>query len=669
MSAFFAGPATEKADPWRLGKILLRLWHYLHHYQKELLLLIACNLISNSLGLLGPLLAGRAIDAIAPGQGRVDFPTVYRLTALMLLCYALAAILEYALARGMIKLSQRAARQLREDAFDHLADLPAAYFDRHLPGEIVSHLSYDIDVLSSSLAHDLTQISTSLVTVLGSLILMLRISPRLSPVFLFTLPAIFLFTRYKAGRIQPYFRRRSASLAALNAYTEEIASGHKTIKAYHRENVMLQRFDQRNDGAVNAYYLAEYYGSVLGPSVNLINNLTLTLVSGLGALLFLSGRLGIGSLTSLVLYSRKFSGPVNEAANIFAELQSAVAAAERLFRLLDEPPEKPDEADALFLGGGAGSSGAAGGDPELGRSGADSYAAGGSPAAGGSSAADSFGAAGGDSNGGSASASGSTCGDPADGSASASDDPDSGIASAGLAFSRVHFGYEPDKAILRDLSFLAAPGQLIAIVGPTGAGKTSIVNLLLRFYDPWQGQFRLDGHPSTAYARQSLRGSFAMVLQESWFFQGTVLENILYGQPEAGPEAAIAAAKAAQCHDFILQLPQGYQTVLREDGGNLSQGQKQLLTIARAMLLPARILILDEATSSVDTRTERRLQEAMSLLRRGKTCFVIAHRLSTVQKADQILVLQDGRIAERGTHAQLLARQGVYAAMFQAQFR
>ena len=482
---------------------------------------------------------------------------------------------------------------MREDVFNHLTELPVRYFDSHQTGDIVSRISYDIDTVNASLSTDLLQIATSAITVGGSLIMMILISPELVLVFAVTIPTSIFFTRYMVRKVRPLFRKRSIKLGELNGYVEEIITGQKTIKAYHQEETMIGRFDQRNKEAVDAYYMADYYGSMTGPSVNFINNLSLALISTFGAILFLFGHISLGNLSSFVLYSRKFSGPINEMANIISELQSACAAAERVFRLIDEPPETPDLPQALEV-------------------------------------------------------------TSVDGR---------------VDIEHVKFGYDPQRTIIHDLNLTAKPGSLVAIVGPTGAGKTTIINLLMRFYDPDSGEIRLDGHEIRHITRKSLRLSYAMVLQDTWLFHGTVFENIAYGKKGATLEDVTAAAKAARIHHYITRLPDGYDTILNEDGMNISQGQKQLLTIARAMLLDARMLILDEATSNVDTRTEQQIQAAMRTLMEGKTCFVIAHRLSTIQNADTILVVRDGEIVEQGNHQELMQRGGVYAGLYRSQFQ
>ena len=562
--------------------VLRNLWKYLYRYRFGMFAVLA---------LLGPRLSGAAIDAITGGE-HVNFPSVYRYALLMLAFYAVSAGLSFLISVYMVRLSQKIVSAMRCDAFQSISRLPVGFTDRHAIGDILSVISYDIDTLSTSLAHDVVQILSSVVTVVGSLYMMLTISPLLILVFAVTIPLSVFITRFITSRTRPLFRARSRKLGELNGFVEEMLSGLKTAKAYNREDYTIDRFDKKNEEAVQAYYKSEYYGSTTGPSVSFVNNLSLSLVSVFGALLYLWRYMSLGDVSSFVLYSRKFSGPINEVANIIAELQSALAAGERVFRLIDEPPEMPDAPDAVELENAQGL----------------------------------------------------------------------------VEMKNVSFGYEKNRVILHDLSLVAKPGSVTAIVGPTGAGKTTIINLLMRFYDRLSGEILIDGRPIEKYTRKSLRRNFAMVLQDTWLFGGTVYENIAYGNPAATLEDVKRAAERARISYFIEQLPNGYDTVLTENGGNISKGQKQLLTIARAMLLDASMLILDEATSNVDTQTEIRIQDAMLQLMKNKTCFVIAHRLSTIQNADNILVLDHGDIVEQGTHDELMARGGFYKKLYQAQF-
>ena len=573
-------------------KVILRLGKYLLQHKWMVLAAVSLTVTGNLLALLGPMLSGYAIDAIGVGLGQANFDLVLFYCGLMLVFYVLSSGLSYLLSVLMVKISQKIVYQMRKDLVDKLLELPVRFFDSHQTGDIISRLSYDIDTVNSSLSNDLLQIAASAITVIGSFIMMLRISPPLILVFVVTVPISVLFIIYRTKKVRPLFRKRSAKLGELNGFVEEIISGQKTTKAYHQEQTMVGRFDQRNNEAVEAYYMADYYGSTVGPSVSFINNLSLTLISIFGSLLYLVGSVSLGNLSSFVLYSRKFSGPVNEMANIISELQSAAAAAERVFRMIDEPAEAADLPQAKPLEEVKGD----------------------------------------------------------------------------VQMKDIQFGYEPDKVIIHDLNLHAKPGSLVAIVGPTGAGKTTIINLLMRFYDPQKGQILMEGHDSHDITRKSLRAAYTMVLQDTWLFYGSIYDNIAFSRPDATPEEVIEAAKAAKIHNYIMSLPDGYDTIVNGDGLNISQGQKQMLTIARAMLSDAKMLILDEATSNVDTRTEMQIQSAMRNLMKDKTCFVIAHRLSTVQNADTILVVQHGDIIEQGNHEQLMKKGGVYAGLYSSQF-
>ncbi|MDE5824472.1 MAG: ABC transporter ATP-binding protein/permease [Lachnospiraceae bacterium] len=571
---------------------ILRLGSYMIQYKYLVLLALGLTIGSNLLALVGPMLSGYAIDAIEPSAGKVDFARVFYYAGLMVVFYVVSSILSYILAVLMIHISRKVVYQMRKDVFTHLMELPVGYFDTHQTGDIISRISYDIDTVNTSLANDLIQILTTLITVVGAFAMMIVISPKLILIFVFTVPLSVILTKLITGKTRPLFRLRSRRLGELNGFVEEMISGQKTLKAYHQEENTINKFDGKNEEAVEAYYRAEYYGSVVGPTVNFVNNLSLALVSMFGALLFLAGQMRIGSISSFILYSRKFSGPINEAANIMSELQSALAAAERVFHMIDEPVEAADNENALELANVAGD----------------------------------------------------------------------------VLLENVSFGYTKEQTIIKKLNLHAAPGKLVAIVGPTGAGKTTLINLLMRFYDVDDGKICVDNHGIRDVTRASLRRAYAMVLQDTWLFEGTVFENIAYGKQGATLEEVTAAAKAAKIHSYIKRLPQGYDTVLTDEGTNISKGQKQLLTIARAMLLDAPMLILDEATSNVDTRTEQQIQQAMRKLMEHKTCFVIAHRLSTIQNADVILVVNHGEIVEQGTHGELMEREGFYYQMYRAQF-
>ncbi|MCD8180581.1 MAG: ABC transporter ATP-binding protein/permease [Firmicutes bacterium] len=583
---------TVMKKPKDTSGTLRRVLKYLSEYKWIFLLIIILCLVSNILSLLGPSLAGSAINEAAAGVGKVNFENVFYFAKRMLICYVSASVITIAINVIMMYVSKFIARKMRKDVFDKLMRIPVGYFDRNQSGDIISRVSYDIDVISTCIATDMVSILTSAVTVIGSFAMMLYISPIMSVVVVVTIPVSVAYTLYMRKKTQPRYSRRSVKYGAMNGFVEEMFTGQKSIQAYAYEDKVCGRFAKVNQDAADAYYQADYYGTTVGPTMGSINNMSLALIAILGCVLYMAGGVTLGQISSFVLYSRKFSGPINEIANIINEIFSALAAAERVFRLLDEAEEAADRANARAL-----------------------------------------------------------CDVKGD-----------------VDLNHVSFGYEPGKIILHDLSLQADAGKLIAIVGPTGAGKTTIINLLMRFYDVNGGSISVDGTDIRDYTRSTLRGAYAMVLQDTWVFRGTIFENIAYGKENATREEVEAAAKAAHIHPFIMRLPNGYDTVISEDGGNISKGQKQLLTIARAMLYDCKMLILDEATSNVDTGTEREIQAAMRRLMSDKTCFVIAHRLSTIRHADRILVVNHGDVIEQGTHESLMKKGGFYYKLYTAQF-
>lgn len=587
-----ANNQTVMVKPKDAKSALRRLLGYVAEYRWILLICLLLSFAGNVAGLMGPSLAGSAINEAAAGAGKVNFDKVRFFALRMLLCYLISSGISIAISIIMMNVSKFIARKMRKDVFDKMMKLPVGFYDTNSAGDIISRVSYDIDVVCTCISTDVVQIMSSVVTIVGSLIMMVKISPLLSVIVLFSVPVSVYFAISMRKKTQPRFRRRSAAYGAMNGFVEEMFSGQKTIQAYAYGDEVAKSFDTVNREAADAYYEADNLGTKMGPTMNAINNVSLGLIATFGSVFYMNSLVTLGQICSFVLYSRKFSGPINEIANIINELFSALSAAERVFGLLDEQEEPADSPEAEVLT-------EVRGDVEL---------------------------------------------------------------------KNVSFGYDPGKTILHNLNLKADAGKLIAIVGPTGAGKSTIINLLMRFYDIDSGDIFVDGKDIDDITRASLRKAYAMVLQETWVFNGTIYDNIAYGKEGATMAEVIRAAKAAHIHSFIMRLPAGYKTVIGEDGGNISKGQKQLLTIARAMLYDSRMLILDEATSNVDTGTERAVQSAMRELMSGKTSFVIAHRLSTIRNADRILVVDHGDVVEQGTHESLMASKGFYYQLYSAQF-
>ena len=578
--------------PRNTSRTLSMLGQYMLHSAPLLILALVLSIVGNVFQLIGPALCGRAIDAASGGKGQVDFQTVYYYALQMIVFYVASAALAYLVPQIVLRISQRTVRLMRGDLFYKLMRLPVKYFDTHQIGELLSRISYDIDTVNTSLSNDLVQILTSIITIVGALVMMIKISPLLVLVFVVTVPLSVLFTRFMTSRVRPLYHNRSKCLGALNGFAEERIGRQRAIRTYGVEAADQRQFEARNDQASQAYYEADCASAALGPSVNFINNLSLAAVSVFGALLYLGGGLSLGALSSFVLYSRKFSGPIRETADLLSDLQASVAAAERVLDLLDQPAEDGDLPGAR----------------------------------------------------------------------------EPGKLSGAISFRHVDFGYDPAHPVLRDFSADIPAGSMVAVVGPTGAGKTTLVSLLLRFYTPQKGSITIDGLPIQQYTRDGLRRRLAIVLQDGWLCGGTIAENIAYGVPGATRAQIEAAAKAACIHSFLSSLPDGYDTALTDSGAGLSKGQRQLLALARCFLSNADIVILDEATSDVDPETEEQISAALERLRRGRTCFLIAHLLDTVRTAERILVLQDGRIAEQGTHQQLLDAGGIYRVLYDAQF-
>lgn len=574
------------------GWILKKLLSYFKEDKFKLLLCLVLVFIANGLMLIGPRYSGLAIDALGTSSSSVNFNKVIYYALWMLFFYIASSLISYLLTWLSTRLTQKITKRMRQDTYNKILDLPLSYIDTHQAGDLVSRISYDLDLVSQSLTHDIIQILASIITVVGSLVMMFSISTKLSLMFLIVVPITVLFTLYRIKKTRPLYSYRSKKLGEMNGFVEEILNGQKTIQMYDKADYFSLEFKDINKTSIKAYYQADYQGALNGPSVMLISNLCLALVSLFGSLGFIRGEFTIGALAAFILYSRRFSGPINEIANIITEIQSSLSAARRVFVLMEQDSEPEDIEEAITLTDIKGL----------------------------------------------------------------------------VEFEHVDFGYEEHKPILKDVSFKAQPGELIAIVGPTGAGKTTIINLLMRFYDVNNGTIYIDNHPIETISRNSLRESFSMVLQDTWLFKGTLLENLTYGSDEVTLDQVNQAIDAANLRSFVDSLPMGLETEIEDGASNLSAGQRQLLTIARAMLLNNSMLILDEATSNVDSQTELLVQEAMNNLMKNKTSFVIAHRLSTIVNADKILLIKDGRIEESGKHDELLHKGGAYAKLYQAQF-
>ncbi len=585
----YLGPKAKAKNTW---VTLLRLWAYLSLQKKALLLIFLMVLASSLAALAGPFLIGRAIDNMVAGTGRVNFTGLTAIIALMAGVYALNALFTWIQTYLMVGVAQKTVNQLRNDLFGKLQTLSVRFFDRQPHGELMSRLTNDVENINTTLNQSVTQVFASLITVVGSLSLMIALSPLLTLCSLLSVPIGMGLTAKIAGWTRKYFSAQQKELGELNGYIEETVSGQRVVKAFRHEAEAIAHFNQISRNLTQAGIRAQIFAGVIPPLMNAVNNLSFAVIAGAGGWMALKGFITVGVIASFLNYSKQFGRPINEIANQFNMIQAAIAGAERVFEVMDETPEITDSEQAYPLKAVAGA----------------------------------------------------------------------------VVFENVSFGYQPDRTILKNIDLHAIPGQTIALIGPTGAGKTTIVNLLTRFYDVDQGSITIDGREIRSLAKDSLRRSLGIVLQDTYLFSETVRENIRYGRLAASDAEVETAARLANAHPFIERLPKGYDTVLTEDGGNLSQGQRQLLTIARAILADPAVLILDEATSSVDTRTEMHIQAAMLELMKGRTSFVIAHRLSTIREADQILVIRDGSIVERGNHHQLLEKGGFYHQLYTTQF-
>ncbi|NLN88338.1 MAG: ABC transporter ATP-binding protein [Syntrophomonadaceae bacterium] len=617
-------PATRPVEKARDFKgTLRRLAQYLAPERVKFIIVFCLAALSTIFAIVGPKVLGMATTKLGEGvlarydhlmqlnaaiesqappaviedlRNRVipafDFEYIARVLLLMVALYLVSALFTYMMGYMMASVSQLTVYRMRNDVKTKLDRLPLRYFDQRTHGEILSRVTNDMDNIANTLQQSLTQLITSMVTVIGILFMMLSISPLLTLIALVALPASILITKVITQNSQKFFRAQQKTIGDLNGHVEEMYGGHKIVRAFGREQDSIAEFDTINRELYQVGWKAQFLSGIIFPALNFISNIGFVLVCVVGGLMVARRAIDIGDIQAFIQYMRQFTHPILQVANIFNVLQSTVASAERVFEILDETEEIPDKADAKVIEFPRGE----------------------------------------------------------------------------VRFEHVRFSYKEDVPLIEDLSIDVREGQTIAIVGPTGAGKTTLVNLIMRFYEVAGGRITMDGVDIADMRRGDLRSLFGMVLQDTWLFNGTIRDNIAYGKDGASEEEIAAAAEAAHADHFIRTLPQGYDTVLNEEASNISQGQKQLLTIARAFLADPAILILDEATSNIDTRTEILIQEAMTGLMKGRTSFVIAHRLSTIRYADLILVMDQGNIIEQGTHQQLLALNGFYADLYNSQF-
>ena len=570
-----------------LGKVLRRL----KRYRFLLALSILFAAVTVALTLYVPVLVGEAIDLIL-GPGQVDFTGIAALLVRIAWIVAVTALLQWLMNTINNKITYQVVRDVHDEAFRKIQILPLKYLDAHPHGEIVSRVIADVDQFADGLLMGFTQLFTGIVTILGTLCFMLSIHPGITLVVVLLTPISLFVASFIARRTYAMFKLQSETRGRQTALIDEMIGGQKTVQAFSREKASLDQFDEVNDQLAKYSLRATFFSSITNPATRFVNSVVYAGVGLTGALVAIGGGITVGNLTCLLSYANQYTKPFNEISGVVTELQNALACAGRIFDLIEQEPQVPEEPDAAVLSNVKGH----------------------------------------------------------------------------VSLQDVSFSYDPDRPLIGGLNLAVKPGQRIAIVGPTGCGKTTLINLLMRFYDVDGGAIAVEGEDIRTVTRRSLRSSYGMVLQETWLKTGTIRENIKMGRPDATDDEMIAATRASHAHGFIRRLPKGYDTFITEDGGSLSQGQKQLLCIARVMLCHPSMLILDEATSSIDTRTELKVQEAFDRLMRGRTTFIVAHRLSTIRSADKILVMRDGRIIEQGKHEELLAKDGFYSKLYNSQF-
>ena len=572
-------------------EIIKKVLDYIGKYKIFLLLSIILAAISVALTLYIPILTGNAVDCIL-GPGQVDFAGILVILKKMAVIILLTAIVQWLMNACNNKITYQVIRDVRDEAFRKLEILPLKYIDSHAHGDIVSRIIADVDQFSDGLLMGFTQLFTGVITIIGTLLFMISINVTTTLIVVVLTPLSFFIANFIAKRTFKMSKLQSETRGEQTALIDEMIGNEKVVKAFSREEKVIEQFDEVNNRLEKASVKAIFFSSLTNPCTRFVNSLVYAGVGIVGAFLAIRGRISVGQLSSFLSYANQYTKPFNEISGVVTELQNAIACAGRIFEFIEEEPQIPDAENAIVLKQPKGE----------------------------------------------------------------------------IDIQDVVFSYTEDQKLITDLNLHVKPGQRVAIVGPTGCGKTTVINLLMRFYDVNKGSIQVDGVDIRKLTRDSLRKGYGMVLQETWLKSGTIKDNIIMGKPDATMEEVIAAAKASHAHSFIKRLPNGYDTVISEDGGSLSQGQKQLLCITRVMLCLPPILILDEATSSIDTRTEIKIQKAFATLMEGRTSFIVAHRLSTIREADIILVMKDGNIIEQGNHETLLAKGGFYAGLYQSQF-
>ena len=611
------GMPIEKAKDFK-GTIS-KLVRYIGRYRFSVFAVIILSIGSTVFNILGPKKLGKAVNEIfyglqnkIKGSGGIDFDAIKGILLILVLLYLISSILSFLQGWIMTTVSQKVCYRLRKQLSKKINRLPMSYFDKTTHGEVLSRITNDVDTLNQSLNQSITQLITSVTTIIGVLIMMLSINVPMTIITLLILPISALLMAFVVKKSQKYFKEQQEYLGHVNGQVEEVYGGHNVIRVFNKEESTIEEFDKNNKKLYNSAWKSQFFSGMMHPIMMFVGNLGYVVVAIVGGLFVLKDRIKVGDIQSFIQYVRNFTHPISQLAQVSSMLQSTAAAAERVFEFLAEDEEEQNVPEQAIIR-----------EKTVDENGKESYIA-----------------------------------RPVVASDIVGD----------VEFENVHFGYNPDKIIINDFSARVTKGQKIAIVGPTGAGKTTMVKLLMRFYDVTDGAIKLDGYDIRNFERTELRNVFGMVLQDTWLFKGSIMENIRYGRLDASDDEVIEAAKAAHAHHFIKTLPGGYNMELNEEASNVSQGQKQLLTIARAILANNKVLILDEATSSVDTRTEVRIQKAMNNLMEGRTSFIIAHRLSTIRDADLILVMKDGDIIEQGSHDELIKKNGFYADLYNSQF-